>query len=39
MNILDPIFLSHVDLRFSPSDLPEEIVLIEKRLGYMLQAC
>jgi hypothetical protein len=23
MNILDPIFLSHVVLRFSPSDLPE----------------
>ena len=26
MNILDPIFLSHIVLRFSPSDLPEGVV-------------
>jgi hypothetical protein len=41
MYILEPIFLSHVVLRFSPSDLPEtmpwwkQIIIVE----YMLEAC
>jgi hypothetical protein len=30
MNILEPIFLSHVVLRFSPSDLPGVTALMYK---------